>query len=83
MYPWIVCFCGKSLGDLYDAFKAMRIEKYKEALGEDDFGTIDPALFAITEDVQIELIDVFEQLGVKKECCRMHLHTQVEFSEFY
>lgn len=84
MYPWIVCFnCGKAIGDLYDAFKAMKLAKYKEVLGEDDFESIDPALFAITEDIQIELTDIFDQLGLELMCCRAHIHTQVEFTELY
>jgi len=83
MYPYIVCFCGCSLGDIYDAFKAMRSAKYRKALNDPDFDKIDPAMLAITENVNVDLSDVFEQLCITQDCCMVRLTTQVEFKELY
>ncbi len=83
MYPHIVCFCGKSLGDIYDAFKIMRRKKIQEALDDDTIGEIDPTLLAITDGLDIDMSDVFEQLGVYCGCCKVRLTTQTEFKELY
>jgi len=82
MYPFILCFCGRSIGDLYDAFSLMRIAKYSAAMADlnDD---IDPLLLPLTELVQIDLVDIFEQLNIHMDCCRNHIQTQVEFKTLY
>jgi DNA-directed RNA polymerase subunit N (RpoN/RPB10) len=81
MYPFIVCFCGRSIGDLYDAFNMMRMDKYAKAIGA--AGEIDPVLLPISESVQIELNDIFDELNINMVCCRMHLHALVEFKRVY
>lgn len=83
MYPFIVCYtCGFRSGDLYDAFIAMRREKYKKAY--DSAGLkYDPALTPINESIQVDLSDVFEQLGIRMDCCKTHMCTQVMFNSFY
>jgi hypothetical protein len=83
MYPYIVCFCGCSLGDIYDAFKAMRLDAYQKALQDPNFVNINPAVLAITANVKIDLSDVFVQLCITQECCQTRLNTQVEFKELY
>lgn len=85
MYPFIVCFCGRSLGDIYDLFKLMRLDKYmKEYESKDGIDyDIDPSMLAIAGAVEIDLIDVFEQLHITHDCCRARLMGQVEFKEYY
>lgn len=82
MYPFIVCFCGRSLGDLYDAFKIMRLQKYSEAYAEAEID-VDPAILAITEPIQVDLSDVYKQLNIHTDCCKVKLATQVEFKSVY
>jgi DNA-directed RNA polymerase subunit N (RpoN/RPB10) len=82
MYPFIVCFCGRSLGDIYDVFCLMRQAKYAEAYAAID-SAIDPALIPITESIQVELVDVFEQLNLHLSCCRTRIQAQVEFKTIY
>ena len=82
MYPYIVCFCGRSLGDLYDVFKAMRLAKYAEAYAEIDLD-IDPMILAITETIQVDISDIYDQLNIHMDCCKVRLCTQVEFSSIY
>jgi len=82
MYAYIVCFCGRSLGDLFDLFREMRAIKYADAYSNLDFD-IDPNLLAITESVQVKLDDVLDDLCLNLDCCRTHMLTQVEFAEIY
>lgn len=82
MYPYIVCFCGRSLGDLHDIFKAMKNAKYAEVYGNLDY-EIDPSVLAITESIQIDLSDIFEMLNLHMDCCKTRINTQVEFKDLY
>jgi DNA-directed RNA polymerase subunit N (RpoN/RPB10) len=82
MYPYIVCTCGRSIGDIYDLFKILKLEKYNQEFVENELD-IDPNLFAISEHIQVELDDIFEILCIKTDCCRAKLMSQVEFKELY
>ena len=62
MYPYILCYCGRSLGDIYDIFKIMRINKLIELYSEGHLN-IDPALIAISESIKIDLDDVFSSFS--------------------
>ncbi len=82
MYPFILCFCGRSLGDLYDLFCAMRAQRYEEAYKE--MGTvIDPLFIPFSDSFNITLADIFEALHINQVCCRMHIHTQIEYKHVY
>lgn len=79
MYPYILCFCGRSLGDIYDLFKMMRLAKTLEILKAEE-ADVNPALLAIS-DVQIRLDSIFADLHITTECCKARLSTQVELKE--
>lgn len=81
LYP-ILCRCGRSLGDLADAFKMMRYKHTQELIQKSD-RNINPHILSMVDDLQPDLRDIFEQLHVKKSCCRMILMTSVEFWELY
>lgn len=87
MYPFIVCFCGRSLGDLYDVFCLMRRAKYEQACKKADKNAdntdIDPSSIPLTESLQVDLVDVFEQLNLHLDCCRIRIQSQVEFKNIY
>ena len=83
MYPYILCFCGRSLGDLYDVFKAMRLEKIADAYDLEDATDIDPYLIAISDKFDITLESVFAALNIQTECCRVRMMSQVELKELY
>ncbi len=78
MYPYIVCFCSRSLGDLWDAYKEMRKLKNEEAGGE-----LDPLLLAITDSVEVDLSGVLDDLCLTMDCCRTRMTTLVEFKDLY
>lgn len=82
MYPYVICFCGRPLGDLYDFFKAAREELMQQAherLGE----KIKPMFMRTADDIKIQLKEVLDALNLHTECCRIHILTQVEFDELY
>lgn len=81
MYPYIVCFCGRSLGDIYDLFKALRLLEYKKYFASNEF--IDPTMVQYSEDIKIECKEIFKILGVELTCCKTRLMTQVEFKSIY
>ena len=82
MYPLVLCFCGQALGHIYDAFKQMRAYKYTKLIEDLGFD-IDVNSIPINDDINMDLLDVFEALKVDKLCCRGHLNTQVEMKDLY
>lgn len=85
MYPYILCYCGRALGDIYDLFKMMQAQKYAEAykiMGELEWN-VDPSMLAISDIVDVNLDDVYERLHIHLDCCRCRLLSQVEFCEYY
>ncbi len=82
MYPFIVCFCGRDLGSIYDLFTAMRADKYRDAYGDLDYD-MDPVVFCISDSLEVDLSEIFESLHLHMQCCRTHINTQVEFKDVY
>ena len=82
MYPYIRCFCGMSLGDIYDLFKELRLEKYRKYYAENDIH-IQPDFIQMADQIQLDLTDIFAQLGITNVCCKARIVSQVEFSEYY
>ena len=80
MYPYIVCYCGRSIGDLYDLFMKLRADKYAEEFGDAVF---DPSAIALSEVLQSDIGDIFDTLHLENDCCRARIMTQVEFKELY
>jgi hypothetical protein len=80
MYPYILCYCGRSSGDIYDLFKAMRDERIREKFGDH---TLNPDILAISEDLQVDIGDIFPMLHITCDCCKARLVSQIEFKELY
>lgn len=87
MYPLILCYCGRALGDLYEAYAAMRDELYRKAYEAEGGSGYDPILIPLIGDIthSIELGDILDMLGLTKECecCRTQMMTQVMFTDVY
>jgi DNA-directed RNA polymerase subunit N (RpoN/RPB10) len=83
MYPYILCFCGKSIGDLYPAYKAVVEKRKKIALRrleeQDSLPNNRPEQ---TVD-NFAVGDVLTGLGLAKDCCRARMMSQVEFKTLY
>lgn len=80
MYPYIVCYCGRALGHLFDVFNTIRRDRLAQEFGDE---ALDPVMIAIIKDTHIELGDVLDQLHLTNNCCRARMITQVEFKEVY
>lgn len=78
MYPLILCTCGRSLGDLYPAFKAMRAD-----LNEENNAGVDPHQMQFSEKINIELGPILDKLCLFLMCCRTRIMQQVEIKEYY
>lgn len=80
MYPYIRCYCGRPLGEIYELFKAMRLRAIMAAKGEEDTA---PDRLSVAEVPQVSLNDIFQALHIDMDCCRARLMTQAEFCEYY
>lgn len=82
MYPYIVCYCGRSIGQIYDLFKALRREKYVEFFQKNNLN-INPDKIPFSDDIDIKLRDVFDELNIHNQCCKARLMSCVEYKELY
>jgi hypothetical protein len=82
MYPYIICFCGKSLGDIYDMFLAMKHDLYKSHIDEFKI-TSDAGMSILDSRLSISLVPIFDMCRLDNECCRTHIQKQVQFKEIY
>lgn len=87
MYPLIVCTCGRAIGDLYEAYAAMRDELYRAAYEKEGGIGYDPSMIPLIGDITsgVGLTDILDMLGLTKECmcCRDYMLTQVIFVDIY
>lgn len=79
--PVIVCRCGRSLGDLFQAYRAIRVKKIAAAAGALP-GDIPPTkIKSSIANLKIELGDELDKLGLPLDCCRTIFTTQALASE--
>lgn len=86
MFPYVVCpSCGWCIGQISPLFDAMRKDRYAAALKEKgiDVDTANHEMIQSNEGVSVELGDILDKLGVRMECCRVKLLTQVQFYSIY
>jgi DNA-directed RNA polymerase subunit N (RpoN/RPB10) len=76
----ILCSCGRSLDDYYDAFKAYRVKKWGELL-EKSSRDILPEYIMVANDLYPELAEFFDWVHMPLSCCRTKLLTATEFNE--
>ena len=79
MFPYIVCTCGRSIGDIYDLYLALvfdLINKEKNLVKN----TLNYQMFTHENANRI-----FNILNIPPEsmCCRTHIMTQVQFKDVY
>jgi DNA-directed RNA polymerase subunit N (RpoN/RPB10) len=80
MYPLVVCYCGRSLADLFDLFIELRKRKLQASFGDRD---IDPDVLAFSDTLQVKTGDILDKLNLRLDCCRGHMISQVEFYDLY
>lgn len=82
MYPYIRCFCSRSLGDKYELFKVMRLERYRDYFERTGI-RVSPNNIPLADNVRVEVGDILDQLGLTVTCCRTRMITQVEYEDEY
>lgn len=86
MFPYVVCpSCGWCIGQIQPLFDAIREDAQKAALAARglNIDTVDHRMVASNDGVSVELGPILDQLGVRLECCRTKLITQVTFYSVY
>lgn len=75
MYPHIICFCGRSLGEIYHAFTILQQHYIREALiAEGIDPQLDPTIIQLT-NVNVDLRGVFEAFSLA-DCCKLRITSQ-------
>lgn len=82
MFPYVTCWCGRSLGDLFPLYQELKRRKYEEYFKKTGI-EIAPTRVPICTDVQIDVGDILDALHIKCECCRTRMISQIEFKEYY
>jgi DNA-directed RNA polymerase subunit N (RpoN/RPB10) len=77
MFPYIVCFCGKTIGHLYAAYIAIRGAMIKAARGD-----VAPEMYHLALS-DVETGEILDQLGLRLSCCRTRMMSQVTYKELY
>lgn len=84
MHTYIVCFCGRSLADIKELFIKL-CEKNNTKIRGDPKHKVEilPADIAAADFIEAEGVDkILDKLGVKHECCRARLMTQIYMDEY-
>lgn len=81
MYPFIICTCGRSLGDLYDIFAALRNEKYETIGDGNPSQPLDISILSFNNGK--ELMEIWDILHINLECCKTKLTYQQKMSNYY
>lgn len=80
LVPTTCLSCGCSIGHLAPAFAAAREKRVKKAFGA--AGTV-PEKAAQNMKLSVDCSDLFDKLGVRYDCCRMHLATAMDWRDYY
>lgn len=68
----ILCFtCGCPLADKEDLFNYFKNEKINKNVNTDSIIT------------SIDCMDIFEKLDIPNDCCRMHMISNMQFTDYY
>lgn len=82
MFPYVTCWCGRSLGDLFPLYTEMKRRKYEE-YNKKHGVNIKPTRVPISSDVRVDVGDILDKLHVHTDCCRARLISQIEYKEYY
>ncbi len=76
--PYVLCFCGKSIGDVYDWYHATAKSMHLDLEGD-----IDPNQIESIIETKPEYGKIFEKIGINLNCCKVRLMRQVLFYNVY
>lgn len=79
--PVILCRCGRSLGDIYPAYKALRLKKIANFCNKNANEIPATKIKSSVSEFKIDMIDELHSLGITLQCCITVLTTQTTASE--
>lgn len=78
----ITCTCGRSLGDIYDAFDAKKRKLIEEKLRKDGLDINPDKLQDMCgDDIYPDLDGILSDYNINMTCCRRTMLTNVNFHE--
>jgi len=77
--------CGFCIGMYMQAFDAAKIALYEDTVFATDskLAGYDPEKLSLLPGSTPPLEPIFDALGIKNRCCRMHMMTKVDFDRQY
>ncbi|AMN83591.1 hypothetical protein D5b_00161 [Faustovirus] len=72
MFPYIICTCGRSLGDIYEAYQ---VEKRNHVKHDTDVEMLVESSDSVGH--------ILDKLHLKEDCCRGKMMTQITFNKYY
>jgi DNA-directed RNA polymerase subunit N (RpoN/RPB10) len=72
--------CGYPIGRVAVLFRQIRAKRVAELLKG---RMVIPTQTMIDAQLQIDMSDIFELLGIHLDCCRVHLGTAMDFRDYY
>ncbi len=74
----VTCSCGRSIGDLYDAFVARRAKVLTDELI--NYVDVEKLGEISSDDNDMALSQIFKDYKIVLSCCKMHLISHVNLS---
>jgi DNA-directed RNA polymerase subunit N (RpoN/RPB10) len=75
MLHYILCpSCGTRIGRYYEAYSILLTHYHKEEL-ERNKNNVCSENILISKETNVKMGEIFDALGIKKICCRMHFNT--------
>ena len=78
MEPMVCYDCGAPISQIKELFDMLRRIKTVEY---DQQNSTHIAKRWVNHDISVDLLDVFEAIGLKRYCCRAHIMTAVNFHD--
>jgi DNA-directed RNA polymerase subunit N (RpoN/RPB10) len=79
MYYYIKCpTCNNSIGEYKELFNFLKEKKFKELKTKTSIHN-----YQYDENLQISFDDIYDDLNLKKICCRKNISMYIEFTDLY
>lgn len=80
MYPFIICSCGRAIGELYELFVQIKLNELKNVTETTD---INASTLYVNEEAYIDMSKVWQYIGISLECCKSKISFQQKMSDYY
>lgn len=83
MYPFVICVCGRAIGELYDLFVELRLSHFVDVGSNKDIPAYGVNSIFANSSIHMNLSDIWAILGIELECCKTKLAFQQKMSDYY